>query len=123
MYFCLDCGYTFSHALKLYENHGLSTPPYEIINVCPSCKGQNFRQKKLNYCHYCGTKLKKGQTYYCSAECKQKGEKAWRKERARKKLLVDSSLYKRVREIEEYNKKHKTKYSYGQFTAIVKKGK
>ncbi len=123
MYFCLDCGYTFKHALKVYEKHRLSTPPYEVINVCPSCKSQNFRQKQSDYCHYCGAKLKKGQTNYCSAECKHKGKKAWKKEKKRKKILVDSPLYKRVRETEEYNLKNNTKYSYGQYTAIVKKGK
>lgn len=123
MYFCLDCGYTFNHALKTYESHRLSSPPYEIINVCPSCKSQNFRKKSSDYCHYCGTKLKKGKIDYCSKECLQKGEKAWLKEKKRKKMLVDSPLYKRVREIQAYNQKNKTKYSYGQYTAIVKGGK
>ena len=123
MYFCLDCGYAFMHALKIYESHGLTSPPYEVINVCPSCKSQNFREKSTNYCHYCGTKLKKGQADYCSKECKIKGEKVWLKESKRKKLLVDSPLYKRVREIDEYNLKNKTKYSYGQYTAILKKEK
>ncbi len=123
MYFCLDCGYTFLHALKTYENHRLSSPPYEVINVCPSCKSQNFRAKNSDYCHYCGAKLKKGRIDYCSKECRQKGEKVWLKEKKRKKILVDSPIYKRVREAEEYNRKNKTKYSYGQYTAIIKRGK
>ncbi len=123
MYVCLECGYKFHNSQKLTETHGLSSAPYENIYVCPSCKSQNFKNETSPYCHYCGARLKKGKTGYCSEECKSKGKKAWRKEQKRKKLLFDSPIYKKVREIDVYNIKNKTKLSYGQYTSLIKKGK
>ncbi len=123
MYICLECGYRFEYPEKTLENHSLKEKPYEVINVCPSCKSTGYRKENSEYCHYCGARLKKGQNGYCSSDCKVKSKKAWLKEKKRKKLLIDSPLYKRVREVSEYNKKNNLKLSYGQYTAIIKKGK
>ncbi len=123
MYVCLDCGYKFEYLQKITEKHNLSTGPYESIYVCPSCKSKNFKNSISPYCHYCGARLKNDKLGYCSKECRIKGKKAWLKEKKRKNIIFDSPLYKTIREIEAYNRKHNKKFSYGQYTAIIKKGK
>ena len=120
MYSCLECGYEFQNPIRLTEKHNLSCPPYENIYVCPHCKANTFKEVKISHCHCCGAKLNENQIDYCSEECKLRGEKLWKKEVKRKKLLADSNLYKLVREVELYNRRNKTSYSYGQYVALVK---
>lgn len=120
MYCCRECGYEFKNPVKLTERHNLDTPPFESIYVCPVCNSCDFEEKPVYYCSCCGAKLGQGKTDYCSEACKSKGEKLWQKELKRKKLLSDSSLYSLVREVEKYNHKNGTKYSYGQYVALVK---
>ncbi len=120
MYSCLECGYEFKNPIKSIEKHNLQTPPYESIYVCPRCKSTSFEKTKISHCHCCGAKLTDAQTEYCSQECKIKGEKLWKTEIKRKKILSDNPLYKLVREVESYNKRNGTSYSYGQYVALVK---
>ena len=120
MYCCLECGYEFKNPVRLTEKHNLDNPPYENIYVCPICKSTNFEEKKIYYCNCCGAKLFDNKTDYCSEACKIKGEKLWAKELQRKKLLTDSPVYSLVREVESYNRKNGTNYSYGQYVALVK---
>ena len=42
------------------------------------------------------------------------------KETEYKERLMGSPIYTLARELEEYNNRHKTKYSYGQYIALVK---
>ena len=123
MYVCNNCGYKFLYAEKLLEKHGLDTAPFEYIFVCPACKSNDYKKVKSDYCLYCGARLKKGADTYCSDDCRRKRARAFEKEKKRKKLILDSALFKTVREAEEYNRIHKTNYSYGKYVAIVKKGK
>lgn len=123
MYYCSECENEFQNPVKIYETHNLSAPPYEALYVCPYCKGTNFKKKEIKHCRCCGAKLPTGKVNYCSDSCKLRGEKLWKKEMKRKKLLSDSNLYKLVREVEEYNKINKTKLSYGQYVALMKRGK
>ena len=120
MYICHECGYEFKKPKKLTETHDLPNPPYEIIYVCPQCKSTDFEIKKVSHCHCCGAKILYGDSMYCSEACKIKGEKLWLKEALDKDLLSQSPVYQLVREAEEYNKIHNTKYSYGQFVALIK---
>ncbi len=120
MYNCLECGCEFKNPIKLTETHALSTPPYELIYVCPNCKSTDFAEKKVSHCRCCGAKLSDQKTDYCSDACKIKGEKLWLKEINRKKLLSDSPLFRLVREVDNYNARNNTKYSYGQYVALVK---
>lgn len=39
MFVCGDCGAAFEKPLRSVERHGLDTPPYEELDVCPSCYG------------------------------------------------------------------------------------
>jgi predicted nucleic acid-binding Zn ribbon protein len=120
MYICLECGCEFENPKKLTETHSLPNPPYEKIYVCPNCNSTDIESKKILHCHCCGAKILNGDREYCSEACRIKGEKLWLKESKRKNLLYTSPLYSIVRETEEYNKSHNTKYSYGQYVAFVK---
>ncbi len=42
MYFCVDCERFFENKKFYYETHGLDSPPYERIGICPNCRGDNF---------------------------------------------------------------------------------
>lgn len=120
MYLCTQCGCEFKNPVKLTEKHNLDNPPYENIYVCPICKSTNFEKEKVYHCRCCGAKLSGDNKDYCSPACKKKGEQLWLKEIKRKKLLADSSVYSLVREVENYNKNNGTKYSYGQYVALIK---
>ncbi len=119
MYICLECKYEFENPVKLQEKHGLTTPPFETICVCPKCKTTNYEKSKSEFCRCCGARLKENQTDYCSDSCKKRGEKLWQRELKRKKLLEDNPLFQIIRENEAYNKKHEKKLSYGQFAALI----
>lgn len=120
MYTCLECSFEFKNAIKITERHTLTAPPYESIYVCPNCKSGDYVKKEISHCRCCGAKLTDGKKEYCSDSCKEKGEKLWLKEIKRKQLLSDSNIYRLVREVEEYNKNNRTKYSYGQYVAFKK---
>lgn len=52
MLICVECGSLFEHARQVYERHGLDTPPYEELHVCPACGGTNLHQ--AHRCDVCG---------------------------------------------------------------------
>lgn len=124
MFYCKECGFEFEKPIKQYESHRLSYPPYERQYLCPNCKGTSISQKTVTHCRCCGAKIKENGSTYCSKECKIKGEKLWKKEIEKKQLQLSNPINILVREIEEYNKRNKTNYSYGQYIAYVysKKG-
>ncbi|MBR4099773.1 MAG: hypothetical protein IKK55_02155 [Clostridia bacterium] len=126
MYICLECNTVFENPKPLTETHGLTSPPYEVLYVCPACKGTNYKPQEIKYCHCCGARLNASRKRYCSTACENKGEKLRRQEQKRYKFLRESYIYKVVREVEEYNRRNNTRLSYGQYVALVmnvKKGK
>jgi hypothetical protein len=52
MMLCLDCGAAFEQAREVVERHGLDTPPYERLLVCPRCGGADLRD--THRCDLCG---------------------------------------------------------------------
>lgn len=119
MYYCRDCGFEFEAPEIITETHGLSAPPYERDLCCPRCKGRRFREKVGGYCRCCGAKLT-GQTDYCSEKCRAKGEAMWRRELKRRSRSLSDPLNKIVRETDDYNRENGTRYSYGQYVALVR---
>ena len=119
MFICNDCGCEFEKPDFLTEKHGLDSPPYEKICVCPKCQNTNYK-KIAQYCKCCGAKLSLSQKDFCSEACRTKSQKLRMSEQKRLKLIQDSFVYHTVREVEEYNRKHKTRLSYGQFVALSK---
>ena len=66
---CCQCGAVFDEPQRIYETHGLDTPPYETLYVCPSCKDTEIC--KAVQCESCGKYLvsdgihTKDGLYYC----------------------------------------------------------
>lgn len=124
MYTCKNCGCEFENAKIVYQSHGLLNPPYEEIFVCPDCESTNFENKKVTHCRCCGAKLLNNEKKYCSDKCEKLGIALRQKEQKRKKEYLESPICRLVKEVENYNKTHRTNYSYGQYVALVKpKGK
>lgn len=123
MYICKDCGLKFENPLCITERHSLSAPPYESIYVCPRCKSTTFKKCEIKYCRCCGARLQGEQTVYCSSSCKEKGDKLWKKQLQQRKKLYEHPLFTLVREVDDYNQKHKTRLSYGQYVALIKRPK
>lgn len=120
MYYCNNCKKEFEEPIKKYERHGLSSPPYEAFYLCPFCSSTNFKERQVKYCICCGAKLKNQQTKYCSEKCKITIEKLRREEYKKRKQFAENPLIKLIKEVESYNKLHNTKYSYGQYVALIK---
>ena len=120
MYYCLDCNKKFEKPLIINESHGLSSPPFEKFSVCPFCKSTDFKEISASYCRCCGARISKTENDFCSDSCKVQYERLKKAEYKRKKQLFESPLYSLLREVEEYNKLHKTSFSYGQYVAIIK---
>lgn len=119
MYRCKDCGFEFLYAEKLSEYHNLSSPPFESIKICPNCKGNNFYEIKIPHCRYCGKTLKHNENEYCTAECRRKGEIMWSQQAKRKNKYEQNSLVRITKELEKYNRKHGSLYTYGIYVAKV----
>ncbi len=41
-FFCTDCGKYFDKPDIYEEKHGLDSPPYQRVPICPMCEGDNF---------------------------------------------------------------------------------
>ena len=52
MLICVECEVLFEQAKRFYERHGLDTPPYEELYVCPVCGGTNIH--RAHRCDVCG---------------------------------------------------------------------
>ena len=119
MFYCKDCGFEFEKPLKLFDKHNLETPPYEKLNVCPACKSTRIEERLITHCRCCGARLNGDIKDYCSEACKKNGEQLRNIESKRRKIQLESPLNMLVREVNEYNTRNNTKYSYGQYVAII----
>lgn len=119
MYYCKNCGGEFETPDKTYEKHGLDTPPYEVVFICPYCSSSNFKEKISTHCRCCGARLKKNDKEYCSNVCRKKGEKLWEKERLKLNLQRESPINKIIKELKSYNEQNGTDYSYGQYVSLL----
>ena len=118
MYCCKDCGFEFLYADTKTERHNLDGVPFEKINVCPNCKGTNYEKVKKAHCRYCGRRISEEKDGYCNDYCKERGEILWEQQAKRRRMYEQSSLFGIVREIEEYNRTHKKKITYGEYIAL-----
>ena len=120
MYKCQDCGNIFDAALIYTEQHGLDTPPYEKRSACPNCKGEFLFEAPVRHCRCSGAKLKANAGEYCDDTCRKKDARLRALEVARKNKRASDPLWVMVREVAEYNREHSTRYSYGQYVALIK---
>ena len=83
-----------------------------IEAICEMC-GERYVPKN-NRCNH---------RKYCD-DCRKRADRLYRQERRKKQMAqnsypkVNQRLDRKVKEINEYNKKHGTSYSYGQYTAL-----
>lgn len=120
MYYCMKCGCEFETAAVFTETHGFTSPPFEELRCCPLCGSGSIKPKAVSYCRCCGARLAKQDEEYCSPSCRKKGEEMRRREMKKKRLVFSSPLFETVREVDEYNRKNRTDYSYGQYVTLIK---
>lgn len=120
MYYCSDCGCEFETAALFTETHGFTTPPFEERRCCPLCGSGNIKEKAVSYCRCCGARLGNCEREYCSPSCRKRGEEMRRREIKKQRLVFSSPLFETVREVDEYNRKNGTDYSYGQYVTLIK---
>lgn len=120
MYYCMKCGCEFEKADVICETHGLLSPPFEKRRCCPLCGSGDINSETASYCRCCGAKLGTGEKEYCSPSCRKRGEEMRRREIKKKKLIFSSPLFQIVKEVDEYNAKNHTDYSYGQYVTLIK---
>ena len=119
MYECQDCGHIFEFTVLSIEKHGLDTPPFEKFGKCPVCSSGFFREIKRAHCRCCGARLPLGRIDYCDEYCRKRGNELWKREALRRTKHNTDPLTILLKQIDEYNKLHSTRYSYGQFVALV----
>ncbi|MBO4467883.1 MAG: hypothetical protein J5766_01145 [Clostridia bacterium] len=117
MYYCTDCKNFFNDPIKFKEKDYAFGEHCEISLFCPHCKSSYIKKTEAEYCRCCGRRLRKGQHIYCSRACMKNGDRLYKLQKERKARLMDSPIYVIVRKLREYNEKHKTNLSYGQFVS------
>lgn len=120
MYYCSDCSCEFETAALFTETHGFTSPPFEELGCCPFCGSGNVKEKAGSYCRCCGARLGNSEREYCSPSCRKRGEEMRRWEIKKKRLVFSSPIFQVVREVDEYNRKNGTDYSYGQYVTLIK---
>ena len=120
MYVCQDCGHIFASAHSYNEKHLLDSPPFEKRNACPSCKSELLFKKEVSHCRCCGARLSHGKVDYCDDTCRRRDKKLREMEEKRNRKRSVDPLFAAVRELEVYNRSNNTRYSYGQYVAIIK---
>ena len=118
MYRCTDCKKRFRIANEYYEQRGLSSPPYERFLSCPHCNG-TLEEIKEERCKCCGARLPEGVHNYCNKTCKNRGERMWVRQSYRRRKWSQSPLARMIEAVDNYNKLNGTRYSYGQYVALI----
>ncbi|MBE6769798.1 MAG: hypothetical protein E7548_03480 [Ruminococcaceae bacterium] len=121
MFVCKNCYTSFVAPKTEIERHGKTEPPYEEFHCCPNCESRSFYETAGGYCRSCGRKIAAGKEY-CNETCRKQGEALWAKQRAAREAQKNDPMQVLIRKTEEYNKKHGTRLSYGQFTAYLEAG-
>ena len=121
MFICRNCYTSFSLPSIKTEKHNLSEPPFETFQCCPNCESSDFYETTGGYCRSCGRKIAKGKEY-CNDTCRKQGEALWARQRLLREQNKNDPMLILIRKTDEYNKKHGTRLSYGQFTAYLEAG-
>ena len=119
MYCCQDCGVEFIYVEVVFEKHNLDSPPYERVKRCPRCHSTNYKEKEESFCGYCGRRIMNGKEF-CGEFCRNSAVAEQKRAEERKIKYETSPVILALKEVEEYNHIHKTKYSYGEYFAKKK---
>ena len=120
MYYCRNCHSEFETPKIVTEKHGLTSPPFETFCVCPFCRSTDYKEMTVKYCHSCGARLSNINKTYCNDACRLTAMRLRKKEALKREKLIGSQLTILLREVERYNAEHNTKFSYGQYVAIIR---
>ncbi len=118
MYICTDCGRKFEKFDLFFEEHGFDEPPFEGVAVCPFCNSSKIKENKIRRCHHCGIILTDRRDF-CSDSCRNAGMKLWRYEQRRRRRNAVDPINMITLELEDYNRRNKTCYTYGQYVARI----
>ena len=121
MYRCKDCKREFEFVKIVFETHGLDTPPYERLRLCPYCGSSEYEREENTHCRFCGKRLREPGEY-CSKECEEAGIRYYKREQKNRELFKSSKIAQAVTEVADYNKTHGTKYSYGRYFCLKEAG-
>ena len=105
----------------VFETHRLDTPPYERHRLCPHCGSSSYERLENTHCRFCGIRLQQPGEY-CSDRCRDAGERYYKAQEENIAIFKNSPVAKAVREVADYNKEHKTKYSYGKYFSLKEAG-
>lgn len=119
MYECQDCRHIFDVAKRIVDKHELDTPPYEEHGVCPSCGSSYYHKIAVLHCRCCGARLSPGKSEYCNDSCRKRGIELRKIEQIQRRVRQTAPIEVLVRQIDEYNRLHNTRYSYGQYVALI----
>ena len=116
MYYCTDCKIHIENP-KAVKRKTASGEKIKLL--CPVCLNELIVSAP-EYCRYCGVKLNsQNEDGYCSDECKRAGKRLWTRELRRRQKIKDDPIARILRMLTSYNRENNTKYSYGQFVALV----
>ncbi len=119
MYKCKKCDAVFNYCDIFMERFYPNVLPSAVRKHCPSCKSDRVTLYDGKYCACCGVAIDEWQEY-CSAECEHTAKILREREEKRKRLVRSLEISVAVREVENYNREHGTRLSYGEYFA--KKG-
>ena len=117
MFYCKTCKQKFAKPNTVFESHGMSSPPFEKLYLCPYCGSERI-QTAATHCRCCGAKLFEQTGEYCCEKCRTRGKEMWRHEKKKRKKLAAEPLFQIVREVDEYNRNHTKKVSYGTYVFL-----
>lgn len=119
MHYCPDCK-TFIED-PIIKNYKISGKRVKK-RLCPVCFSE-LTEASPEYCLYCGNRLGESSAGgYCNSTCRRLGLKLWTRELVRRKKIKDDPIARILRLLTSYNRDHGTRYSYGQFVALILPG-
>ena len=119
MFKCKKCGAVFNSCDTFMERYYPTVLPVSGHKHCPECKSDRVGLYEGKFCACCGIRIEEWQEY-CSPDCERLAKILKEREEKRKKLVRSFELSLAVREVEDYNRTHGTRLSYGEYFA--KKG-
>lgn len=115
MYECKNCKAEFSLPVVEFAKSGDIN---DVVRYCPNCMSLHIDKIEVKKCAFClKERVSRGEKY-CSDFCKRFGEESEKRSAERKRKVQEFDVAKAIVEVDEYNKKHRTSYSYGQYFAL-----
>lgn len=115
MYECKKCKSEFSLPVVEFARSGDIN---DVVSYCPNCMSIHISKVEVKKCAFCLKKTALKGEKYCSDFCKKFGEESEKKSAESRKKVQEFDVAKAIIEVDEFNKEHRTNYSYGQYFAL-----